>query len=300
MSEQLRHKMINTEVEPPPIAWKAIAARMEDDDRYASLSSKMNVLESRPPPLLWEAIANRLEETSPAPASQNPKASYRIFYRLSAVAVMIVLVAGAMFFLSKNARKTPGSKDSALALFQQATKSSNKTRSNTIPADHIPGKRKENNARPTNNQPAWSAAKTYTPITAGSDVQQTIKYAMVDLPNSRKSAAAVNAPPILDKNGNPIMDIDVLTTNSNYLVVAGPNGQLTRISSKFSTVIRYLNGSNNNSTDTEEYIDRVIKESDTWKKRYLEWRNKITRSVYIPSSVNFLDIAEFKDLIQEK
>ncbi len=107
----------------------------------------------------------------------------------------------------------------------------------------------------------------------------------------------IHSTPILDKEGNVIADLDVLTT-SNYIVVMGPNGQNTRMSSKFASVIRFLNS--DDPAGTEEYLDKVIKESDTWKKRFQEWRSKISQSSFIPSASNFLDIVEFKELIQEK
>ena len=125
-----------------------------------------------------------------------------------------------------------------------------------------------------------------------------MKYALVErLPAFQEGPIIISSAPIVDANGVIIRDLDVLTTNSNYIMVTGPNGQQTRISAKFASVIRYLNS---NTADTEEYLDKVIKESDTWKKRFQEWRSKISQSSFIPSSANFLDIIEFKNLIEEQ
>ena len=81
------------------------------------------------------------------------------------------------------------------------------------------------------------------------------------------------------------------------MIIAGPDGQMTRISSKFANVIRFLNA---NGNDTEEYLDRVIKEGGLWKQRFKEWRQKILDSHFIPSSSNFLDIMEFRELLDDK
>jgi len=50
MSEQLRHKIIDLEVAPPPAAWQAIAARLYDDEKYTVVSAKMNDFKVAPPP----------------------------------------------------------------------------------------------------------------------------------------------------------------------------------------------------------------------------------------------------------
>ncbi|MDE3250658.1 MAG: hypothetical protein KGO82_18495, partial [Bacteroidota bacterium] len=124
-----------------------------------------------------------------------------------------------------------------------------------------------------------------------------LSYAAVErLPSFPEAPVVISGKPLTDENGNLIRDIDVLTTNSNYLTVMGPNGQLTRISAKFASVIRYLN----EPGDTEEYLDRVIRESDTWKKRFQEWRSKIIQSSYVPAASNFFDIAAFGELVGDK
>ena len=121
---------------------------------------------------------------------------------------------------------------------------------------------------------------------------------MVDRLPSFRPEIHIPDHPIIGADGLAIRDMDVITS-SNYITVMGPNGQLTRISTKFANMIRYLDGSDAASS-THEYLDSVLAESDTWKKRFQEWRNRISQSPFIPSSANFLDIISFKELIQEK
>ena len=333
MSEQLRHKMKDLEVVPPPAAWEAIAERLYADKQYATVSFKMNNFEVTPP-AGWEAIADRLhddkqyatvsfkmnnfEASSPARAWDNILVSLeetknektpvinirRIIYRVAAAAVIVGFSIGGWVMLNKNS--TPQTDVAATTStipvtppVQPATTDNTKkvTTDDSTTADQ----KQDNGNMPIQNNEAarHNERSNHSLPVADNYKDNTLKYARVNsLPAYSKIPAAVTAPPLLDNDGKPIMDMDVLTTSSNYLVVTGPNGQLTRISSKFASVIRYLN--NNDLADTEEYLDKVIKESGTWKKRFQEWRNKISQSSYIPSSVNFLDIVEFKDLIQEK
>lgn len=325
MSEQLRHKMIDFEATPPPAAWETIASRLEDDGKHAALATKMKNFETPAPAASWKVIAARIEDDAqhaalvnkmnkygvapPAAAWSNIAASLHpaeekqiipviprrtIFYRLAAAAVILFAITGAWMILGKRAsvEKTIAKNKPAVPANTVVVKGDK-----PIPAN-------SNVAAKTNviveaEQPNQHTPKSTYVAYANAGSNHDLKYAIVnDIPAFQSGPIQIKSSPILDANGVVIRDMDVLTT-SNYLVVMGPNGQTTRISSKFASVIRYLNGTDD-SNGTEEYIDRVIKESDTWKKRFQEWRNKISQSSFIPSSANFLDIIEFKELIQEK
>jgi hypothetical protein len=94
------------------------------------------------------------------------------------------------------------------------------------------------------------------------------------------------------------MNMDLLTTAaSNYISVTGPNGEQTRISTKFANYLMYLN---KDGGDNEEYIDYLIRNSNFWKTRFEQWRNKILQQAsFIPSSTNFFDIIELKELLKD-
>ncbi len=322
MSEHTRHKMIDFEATPPPAAWMAIAARLDDDKQHAAVATKINNFEAAPPHAAWEFIVARLDDDkqyegvstkmnnfdTPPPRQiwNNIAATLkeskevitpvtnirRLVYRIAAAAILIGLFIGGWMIINKNAVKIEVAKTNITSTpFPPAIKEENKVTATDNFNNH-----KEVAA--AQHQSVQNNIKTRYPLSSFSDNKDhVLKYAIVSgLPAYQENPIVISSSPILDKDGAVIRDMDVLTT-SNYLNITGPNGQSTRISSKFANVIRYLNGSHE---DTEEYLDRVIKESDTWKRRFQEWRNKISQSPFIPSSVNFLDIIEFKDLILEK
>ncbi len=331
MSEQIRHTLIDFAVPPPPAAWESIAERLDDDRRYSVLAEKMERFETPPPSGLWETISTRLtddgqyaivaskmynfeavppaqlwekiasslsaanasDSTTPAPVINIRK----ILYRALAAAVIISVIAGGWMILSnKNSVSTEIVKNNRVvkpAPVQHTEEK--KTIPNTTASDPVATATVSAARQPLTVQLVNSHHETPPPSFPEDD--RVLKYALVErLPAFQESPIVISSAPIVDNNGIVIRDIDVLTTNSNYIMVTGPNGQQTRISAKFASVIRYLNGS---SSDTEEYLDKVIKESDTWKKRFQEWRSKISQSSFIPSSANFLDIMEFKNLLQE-
>jgi hypothetical protein len=332
MSELVRHKMIDFAVEPPPAAWDSIAerldddrkyfalatkmspletpvpaavweklgARLSDDGQYAALSTKMNHFEASPPPQLWDQIAASLNETVTEPGIvTSPVISIRkMLYRALAAAVVIGLVLGGWLITNNSNVATELVKNNPTHLPVPAANAEDK---NTIPDNSSSTQAGQSTVEPVVPEdlaaPHANSRTADIIARATNDGDRILKYAVVNsIPAFHEGPIVISSAPILDANGLVIRDIDVLTTNSNYIMVTGPNGQQTRISSKFASVIRYLNGS---TDDTEEYIDKVIKESDTWKKRFQEWRSKISQSSFIPSSANFLDIIEFKELIQE-
>ena len=295
----LASKMNHLETPVPFAAWEKLGARLSDDSQYAALSTKMNHFEASPPPQLWDQIAASLNETLTEPGIvTSPVINIRkILYRALAAAVVIGLVLGGWLITNNSNVTTDLVKNNPTHLPVPAAHAEDK---NTIPDNSSSAQADQSTvetlvpeapaAQHTNSHPADAGA-------TASDGDHILKYAVVNsIPAFHEGPIVISSAPILDANGLVIRDIDVLTTNSNYIMVTGPNGQQTRISAKFASVIRYLNGS---TGDTEEYIDKVIKESDTWKKRFQEWRSKISQSSFIPSSANFLDIIEFKELIQE-
>lgn len=321
MSEQSRHKIFDFEATPPPAAWETIAARLEDDNQHAALTSKIIQYQQTPPPACWEVIAARLEDDDqyaslaakmnnfnvapPLDSWQHIAASLpestvktmpvarksRIIYRMAAAAVIATILIGAWMLFTRPANNT------IVQNKPVAPASTEPAKINTAPVVTNPPVQKETFAAVPSATPRSNRSGYVSRAAVRSD-ERPLRYAVVNsIPAYRNTRIVIPSLPILDKDGVAIRDMDVLTT-SNYLVVMGPNGQTTRISSKFASVIRYLNG--NNTNDAEEYLDRVIKESDIWKKRFQEWRTKISQSSFIPSSANFLDIMEFKELIQEK
>jgi len=276
MSEQLRHKMINFEVVPPSAAWEAITARLDDDKQYAAVATKMNNFNDPPPPQIWNKITVALEEKKEA--NIRVINIRRTVYRATSAAVIIGLFIGGWIFINKNTVKIDLAKNNNAA--HPAIKEGN-----TITAGNTPANQKEETVAAPDLPVQNNTKNRYSlPAASGDNKDHTIKYAVVNrLPAYHEGPIIISSSPIPDKAGAVIRDMDVLTPNSNYLLVTGPDGQLTRISAKFANVIRYLNGSND---DPEEYLDKVIKENDTWKKRFQEWRNKISQSSFLPSSAN--------------
>jgi len=288
MPERFKHKLFDHEVTPPPAAWETIAARLNDDTRHALLATKINQYEVAPPDSLWSAITTNLDKAEAN--TTTIKSSF--FYRIAAAAAVIGIMAIGYWWINQHGSK------------QNLATSINKNL-NPVKPPETPSN--ENTAtgsaiNDTKDQAEAATGGTQSQHTNAAQVSADdagiLRYAAISaVPSYSERSIVINSAPIRDESGAIVHDMDLLTTNNNYMIIAGPDGQMTRISSKFANVIRFLNA---NGDDTEEYLDRVIKEGGLWKQRFKEWRQKILDSHFIPSSSNFLDIMEFRELLDEK
>ena len=107
---------------------------------------------------------------------------------------------------------------------------------------------------------------------------------------------AIPTQPIRDDQGNIIMDEKLISApDVNYVTVTGPNGEQTKISKKFLHALSYMNAGSD-----DENIGIALQESALWKWLFKEWRQKLlTQPSFIPSTTNFLDIMELKEILHE-
>ncbi len=297
-------RMNNFEATPPSHSWQNIITRLDDDKQYDAVATRLSNFDTTPPPFIWNNIAENLHESKEEKTEENV-ITIRIrknIYRLAAAAIMSGLFIGAWILINKNVAKNDVVKTKNILkpvspVIQKKDKPEQEKDTNSSNDDvAVNNQHLSDQSLSLHDRQHTNTKNTSDASASSNSSEPVLKHAIVnDLLAYQEKPIVISSAPILDNYGNVIRDMDVLTT-SNYIMVTGPNGQATRMSSKFANVVRYLNGS---SDQPEEYIDRVIKESNTWKKRFQEWRDKISKSSYIPSSANFLDIIEFKDLIQD-
>lgn len=279
--QPISDKMHTAAITPPANNWQAIAERLQIPAEHTHLADKLYPLQVTPPVNSWNQIAAALENKTTETPVVKLKPNW---YKYAAAAVIIGIIATAVYLVSNNAttpfkneitvNKKPGATNAA------ATVGSNNNNIGNLKTEKI---------APTG---------VYIYNKQGNEVED-ISYASVAAVHSiAETPIIINSPLIRDETGAVIRDIEQITMNGNYLMVTGPNGQPTRISAKFSNILGYLTGGGNE--DTEEGIDRIMKESSLWKKRFQEWRKKISQSQFSPAGGNFLDIEAFKELIKEE
>lgn len=107
----------------------------------------------------------------------------------------------------------------------------------------------------------------------------------------------VEAPPIRDADGNIILDTHLIMGNDGqYIIVTSPNGQQTRISSKFLPLLTSLH----DRPESADHFPYLFNEDNMWKQRIHEWKDKMMKQAsFIPAATNFLDLLELKEILME-
>jgi hypothetical protein len=140
--------------------------------------------------------------------------------------------------------------------------------------------------------PVLRISKNKNPTNGDFEIKET-SYSTRDLKKytSHESPIYIKAPAILGKDGHLVIDYQLLVSkDKNYITVTSPNGQQTRISSKFLPVLSYLAGHASSSIDTYGWKSKI----EQWKKRLLEDPD------FIPAAGNFMDLPELTDVFNEQ
>lgn len=307
MSANNKHILHDYEAPLPPGAWDAISARLdtEYDAREGKIADKLYAWEATPPPAVWQHINLALEvtETARVTAQQpaTPARVIRLPFRRIAAAAIALIVAGLVtwgFLDEEQATTIQGTAQVPAAV----AGTDNARVQPSLPAIDVsiasrPRQRIDVARRVSNDTPLTPG---YSAAVIEEDPFNDIRYAAVSGMRAQATTHrnGIKGPLIKDASGNIILDKNlIISRDKNYIIITCPNGEQTRISSKFLPVLTDLNA----ATDPAEYFDAVIRESNLWKGRFSQWRYKLMQEAsFIPTATNFLDIMALKDLIEEK
>ena len=285
MSGNFQDKLKQLETPPPAGVWDKIAETLDHEfsPSDSKLAKKLYDWEADPPPFLFNTILAAI-----SPETRERKV-VPIWRRASVAAVILGIAALTVFFLFR-----PG----------------NSIEQQNAAGITIPGKPQPERpasvpevpapvpviVEPTGPAIASTASfrKKNSPRLYYTN-QPAVQYAGVNSirPANSYSAITVDGPPITDRDGNIIMDETlVIHPDGNYIIVTSPNGEQTRISRKFFKMLSLMNGSSGKIYLTAENFE--------WKSRFDEWKAKLQQTNFIPTAGNFLDIMDFKELVEEK
>lgn len=300
------HKLHHLQIDPPREAWDRIASRLDQefDAQEISMAQKLGDWETTPPTGAWESIATAL--TIEEEVAEPPAKVISIPYRKLAIAAVL---AGIISLLTWNMLLDDNTGNTAAAISSNTSAGDATTHPLTVPVvppdvppvvDDMDDARSDAKdiiaatQRNNRNNAASSGISLNTNIR-----EQDHEASLTDLQTRElRSPANVHVSPIRDARGNIVMDVNLIKSpGNNYITVTGPNGEQTKISSKFLSVLPSLNS----TVDKSEYFDNSPQQISVWKKKFTEWRNKLMQQAsFAPSATNFLDILELKELLEEK
>ena len=302
MSVNIQHKLLQYEMPPPAGTWETIARRLDNEfDSYDSkISENLNGAALEAPSSVWQNISAALDE-SKEPAKVIPLYTRK---RIAMAAIAIgLLITGAWFF-----RQSIFTNNTSIgtASIKEAFPITENKSDEIIKTDELTTSIAQLVPRRVRVKPSLPIAEQVAMITSGLfETEELMNFSEPRIISTQNfhvvdatGEASVTAPLIRDANGKIIMDYSLITTGSgNYFTVTGPNGEQTRISSKFANFLAYLN---NSSNEKEEYLDFLFHRNTAWKKIFEEWSMKILdQASFAPSGFTFFDILELKDLIKD-
>lgn len=315
MLTSFQYRLQQHESVPPADTWQIISLRLNEEFHAEELmlSKKLTAYTPEPPANLWSAISSELQmQTAPIEAaSQNEsrQAESRsdgarvISFNWPGIAIAAAIIGVAIsalyYFVSSDNSSLPLS-------ITNTDPGQRKAEVKTVPA-------------PVSEEPIVSVPRTTMAMTGGLRLirkrpknevavqqasyepetsNQDISYANITGTDRLASAENISIPtsPIRDNRGNIIMDEKLISApDKNYVTVTSPNGEQTKISKKFLHALSYMNAASN-----DESKGVTFQQSALWKWLFKEWRQRLLKQPsFIPSTTNFLDIIELKEILHE-
>ncbi len=129
------------------------------------------------------------------------------------------------------------------------------------------------------------------------DLSNVLQYAKADEVNALAYDPTINrAEKLKGTTGEVINDISLMNSPNSYVTFTGPNGQDVKVSSKFSNLLGYMDGKD---PESEEYLDKIVNESNFWRGKFKNLRNKMINNDIAPSPSNFMNIVELSKLLTQ-
>lgn len=281
-------KLASYEVTPPSIVWSKIEDVLDkEDNNTLNLAKKIGHYQVNPPAIVWSKIEDALNKDVSKVIELKPKAKVFTFYKLAAVASVLLIITTSVWFFTNNKNteiENPIVSNTIKPNNNASVTPNNTTGSSTLPTSDIQEKAIKNNN-------TIASVQKEKALPSSNDVEMAGTNPTNDLatnPFENKEEK------LISKNGDVPENIDLISTPNNYLTIVGPNGQSVRVSTKFS---KQLGLFTEKDPDKMENIDFIIKESAMWRNKIASWRKKMNLVDVSPSLYNFMDIIELSKKI---
>lgn len=288
MSEELKYRINKFEVSPPEGAWDKISSELDEWKEWEAVSTRLQNAAITPPSGNWEQI----EESLGTPVVEIKKPIRKIWfsvYRVAAsVIIVILLISGGWKWFQSSTADADGkdlqnasiNKNSLLPSFSNdIQKSTKQEKINSFAKNNISIR----NSSSENDDPLYKRAVNYTSI-EGSRWLTKETPIVIDVKSIETEELETKQSAMIGSG-----------QANKYLFIKSPDGKTTRVSIKFAELYSYLI----NDFDNNVSLDLTNEEGKNWGKLIKEWREKIIRSGYTPTSGNFLDIVEFKEFLRK-
>jgi hypothetical protein len=301
MSTELQNRLNQFEVIPPEICWQTISGRLDVEYNLADSTAPVPIDS-------WINIARVLDTGEDIyvtrTETETPVVPMRGNWLKKVAAVFILAIGVAFLYRYVSLPGNPGDASTSGASVLKLTPQSNAALVPSVADSRVESgnsrsvariNRASKRGRSSNNN-----AASFNEADLIAEAAPDMRYASIE--NAERPVVSnpisVSSEPIRDADGNIIMDEKLVSApDNNYVTVTGPNGEQTRMSKKFFRALSYLNS----DSQKDSNMGVMLQESALWKWLFQEWRTRLIQEpTFIPSSTNFLDILEMKDLLNDQ
>jgi hypothetical protein len=286
------NKILDHEVTPPESVWNSIAQKLDAEEQgtVPAAVKKIKEYEVTPPFAAWDSITTQLDNEEGLKIIVPARNRKALYWAVAAASVALIIVSVTWYKNTTSKNTLPVAKTTVPAN-EKDTISSISSQKNLIAVNDsavikstipIPrdNKQREDLAaiEPINQvETGYVKAAEVTPFTNN------------PFDNNKEKLA--------NSNGEYAINTDLVNSPDRYVIITGPNGSLKRVSVKLSAYIGYLN---DEPSETEEPLDKIIRESSLWKGKFKAWSNKLIDTDLSPGMSNFMDLFELSKLLSEK
>lgn len=294
-------KMNALEIPPPSLAWGNIALALDelntpkDNTSFADMYVAMEI---EPPAFVWEKIENSLDEEHAKIRSigEKPKSSKWMVIGLAIAACITAVV-----FLTVDKFESQPAKQNNI---QVALKDKKDNRKQNITSSKTNGEIQAKQPVVVNKDTFQNFAKGKIPDFNDTEADERAltlekyKLAPVDNINTTNNMVASKIGKLKDANGKVIYRIGDYVTSNGYLAAIGPNGNSVMVSTKLANMIEFFR-EDSTKINNEEYLDKVMRESNIWRQKLINWRKKVNTADANPSQMNFIDPIDLINFLKE-
>jgi hypothetical protein len=279
---QWQKALYDHEESPPPEVWTSLKETLSEEN--GQVRQQLLAHEAEPPPGIWENIAASLkEEARPEKTTPVRTLPARPFLRVASVAAGLALIS-ILTYLYVNLRETPDIGKLSAGLTRK--KGNTAEGIQTAPASQQFADTTKSSA-PENYS---SAQKEPLKIAGSAPVKDLVQLPATEgakqetaWQNTRKESRRINAR----------MFRRIRYTDRKYILVGDGKGTWNRVSYKLSGMVKSMH-------EISPATDRPDEDAVRWSEKLADWQDRISRSAFLPSPGNFLDIAEMSELLRDK
>jgi hypothetical protein len=288
MQQSWINKIIEHQTTPPQELWDSITSELDEKDEHLhTVKQKLLAYETAAPAIVFKNVFDELdkEDGKIYPITKNKQKLRAIIIRMAAAAAVITIAI--LLFFNNKKTVTTDTIEATIALSKPAI---NQPQPGMAAADSLPlpGTSKNADAQkiaaiPQQKISPLQAAVNYLQPRGGIIEQNLLQNA-----NNAEEQTMQQLMPVSNT---------LLSALNRYITITGPGGESVKLSSKFGNIPGVFNSGNAGS---EANIDAIIKQSSKWSNAFAGWRDKMAGSIISPSLINFLDIIELSDFLEDK